>query len=679
MDGFGVAGLMAVLVGALALPLLFTPYLVWSYRRGVTGAGHAALAAAAVVYSMTLWTYTILPLPETGELICDGTLRAVFVPFHTAGEIRWGAGPGGLLHDRALWQVLLNVALFVPFGVFVRHLLGWSPWRTVVAGLVTSSLVELTQVTGNWFIYPCAYRLFDTDDLLANTAGAALGVLAAPLARYVPGQVVRSPDEPTPVRAPRRLLSSAVDLLSVVLTSTAILLAERAALLATGRDPELADPWVQAAVPLVVGVGFLAVVPRVWGTTIGLRTVFLRATLPGGGRPGPGRWARRAASGVGAYVVLDALATASGLTVLETLGRAWVVASALVVLLRDVRGISGYASGLVVVDSRAVPGRAAADVGVDPRRMGSAVLALGGTVYLAGAVLVAVSSVAPGVGLGVALLAVAAMVAASLVLVGYLLVTGVVVVRREGRSLGNLLALLAVLGVTVLVALLVVAVVTRWPWVAALAVGGLSVTGYLGFLFAAFLAYGQLYARRPVPPDVDAVVVLGSHVFGDRVPPLLAARIDRGLEAVASVEAAGGRPVLVMSGGQGPGEDVPEAEAMARYAVAAGADPTRVLRETSSTTTEENLLLTKALVEEAGAGPSWCVATNDFHAFRAAIIARELGIEAQVVGARTARYFFPSAVLREFVGVLARSPVGHGLTCVVLAVSSGAIAWLAVA
>lgn len=42
-----------------------------------------------------------------------------------------------------------------------------------------------------------------------------------------------------------------------------------------------------------------------------------------------------------------------------------------------------------------------------------------------------------------------------------------------------------------------------------------------------------------------------------------------------------------------------------------------------------------------GRGTSLVVATNAYHAFRAAIIARELGLDAQVMGAPTARYYFP--------------------------------------
>lgn len=62
---------MAVFTGALLLPLVFVPYVAWTYRKRHTlGLGHAAISAAAVVYVMALWTYTILPLPDSATLSC---------------------------------------------------------------------------------------------------------------------------------------------------------------------------------------------------------------------------------------------------------------------------------------------------------------------------------------------------------------------------------------------------------------------------------------------------------------------------------------------------------------------------------------------------------------------------------------------------------------------------------
>lgn len=58
-------------------------------------------------------------------------------------------------------------------------------------------------------------------------------------------------------------------------------------------------------------------------------------------------------------------------------------------------------------------------------------------------------------------------------------------------------------------------------------------------------------------------MVLGCGIAGEKVTPLLAARVDRGIALLRCNPKA----VLIMSGGQGPGEKIPESEAMADYAI----------------------------------------------------------------------------------------------------------------
>lgn len=676
MQGFGASALIAVIVGVVALPLVFIPYIAWSFRRGTTGLGHALLSAAALVYLMALWAYTIVPLPAAEDLVCVGGVRAQLVPFRFLRDIDTSGGAAGLLRDPALRQVLLNVAFFVPLGVFLRHLLRWRPLWCVVAGLGTSLAIELTQLTGNWFTYPCAYRLFDTDDLLANTLGAAIGVALAPLARLVPGQHDRPAHQPQPVRPLRRLAGMAVDLLSVLIVGTGVPLSVRIGLYLSGRDYEWHTQLIQVAATVTAAVVLLVLVPVLNGATVGQHLVYLRPVRPDGRRPGWHQWVVWAVTGVGGYVLLT-LPRDAGLFEVGQLGLAWAALSAVVVAFVSTRGISGLASCLVVADARDPDLEAGLrQGGADPRRLSAAVLVVGAVLYLGVSAVLAIAGLSPAVGLGIAGVVAVGLVVANLALVGYLLYAGVVVVRREGRSPGNLLSLVAVLGVLVLVVLLVLGWLWRWDWLLVVVAAGLAVTAHVALLLGAFVLYGAVYARRPPAPGMDAVVVLGSRVYGDRVPPLLAARIDRGLQVLATETDEGREPLLVLSGGQGPDETAPEGAVMARYAVRAGAPRQLVRVEDRSRSTEENLRFSRDLLVEEGRGTSLVVTTNDYHAFRAAIIARELGLDAQVVGAPTARYYFPSAVLREFLGVLARTPVLHGLLALAVAVGSGLLTWL---
>ncbi len=73
----------------------------------------------------------------------------------------------------------LNILLFVPLGLLLHNRGRHSLLTATLAGFGLSVLIELTQLTGVWFVYPCAYRHFDVNDIIFNTIGATVGALAA--------------------------------------------------------------------------------------------------------------------------------------------------------------------------------------------------------------------------------------------------------------------------------------------------------------------------------------------------------------------------------------------------------------------------------------------------------------------------------------------------------------------
>ncbi len=282
------------------------------------------------------------------------------------------------------------------------------------------------------------------------------------------------------------------------------------------------------------------------------------------------------------------------------------------------------------------------------------------------------------------------------VLVVFLIFNGLTMVRRESRSLANLLSLIAGLGIAAVMAASLIVLVNPNTPLTPLALAAVLALGYLGFEFTCFVGYAWAYAQIARRVPASHVIVLGSGLKDGRtVGPLLAGRVDAGIEHYRRIRAAGREPLLVLSGGQGPDEHVPEARAMADYALARGVPAEHLLVEDRSRTTLENLRFTRALIAgrddspaalsvaqhrpptdalEARAGTatkpglpwfappvdaSMLIVTSDYHALRAATYARELGLPAHAVGARTARYFWPSAVLREFVAVLNRQRKRH--------------------
>ncbi|MDN5856648.1 MAG: YdcF family protein, partial [Actinomycetia bacterium] len=197
-------------------------------------------------------------------------------------------------------------------------------------------------------------------------------------------------------------------------------------------------------------------------------------------------------------------------------------------------------------------------------------------------------------------------------------------------------------------------------------IAALLVAAYLGFLFCSFLLYALVYARLAARPGVDFVVVLGSGLIKGKVPPLLAARLDKAMSLRDDEIRTGGAPVLMTSGGQGADEPVAEADAMADYLVARGVPEGMVLRETRSTTTLENMRFSKAIMTERSPDHCCVVVTNNFHAFRAGLMSRRAGLNGHVLGAATARYYWPSATIREFVAILAEHRVVHLALCALL-------------
>jgi uncharacterized SAM-binding protein YcdF (DUF218 family) len=237
----------------------------------------------------------------------------------------------------------------------------------------------------------------------------------------------------------------------------------------------------------------------------------------------------------------------------------------------------------------------------------------------------------------------------------FLVLNGLTMARRESHRLANLLSLFFGLAILAFVTLGAAAVVTDsqelilWYLAAALPVG------YLGFGFTAFLLYAGLYLffTRRLFRHPDAVVILGAGLIQGRIPRLLANRLDRGQAIYAAAVTSGAHPVLVTSGGRGPDEPVAEAVAMRRYLADHGVDPAQVLAEDQSRTTAENLANTKALLAEQGLeNPRVAVVTNNFHAFRAALLMRRVKLRGHALAAPTAGYYWPSAIIREYAAIV---------------------------
>ncbi|EON74563.1 hypothetical protein H131_00626 [Lysinibacillus sphaericus OT4b.31] len=176
--------------------------------------------------------------------------------------------------------------------------------------------------------------------------------------------------------------------------------------------------------------------------------------------------------------------------------------------------------------------------------------------------------------------------------------------------------------------------------------------GYTMFLYTSVLAYATVYHFTPISYEPDYIIALGSGLIGDKVPPLLASRLD---EAVKQYKKYGERPDIIVSGGQGNDEKVSEAFAMKKYIVDVHQLPAqKVLMEDKSTNTEQNMAFSKAIMDAHAQGRKYrsLFVTNNFHVFRASIYAKRAKLDAEGVGSKTAFYYIPNAFTREFIGLL---------------------------
>ncbi|WP_240665818.1 VanZ family protein [Agromyces sp. LHK192] len=341
-------GILAIAIGVGVGLLAFVPYVAIAYRRhGRLTAWRVLVPFAMLVYGIAVWTYTLLPLPDPDEIErCAGVNLnpGEFVP-----EIAGAIGRGHPLTDPAVLQLALNVLLFVPLGVFVRLL-----WRrgvvvSLLAGLGLSLLIELTQLTGVWGLYPCAYRVFDVDDLLTNTLGAVIGSLLSltlPASWRLSAADASAAAHPTPVTRARRVLAMVVDAMSVLfITATVQLATVGVVVLLFDGDP---TPEFLAAVALVApAIPFVitAIPALVAGRTIGDAAVRLQYT--GSRYP---TWAARLLrflGGIGGIQLLAAFTGSSGWYSLALI-------ASLVATLASTggRGFPGLLSGQRVADAR---------------------------------------------------------------------------------------------------------------------------------------------------------------------------------------------------------------------------------------------------------------------------------------------------------------------------------------
>lgn len=162
---------------------------------------------------------------------------------------------------------------------------------------------------------------------------------------------------------------------------------------------------------------------------------------------------------------------------------------------------------------------------------------------------------------------------------------------------------------------------------------------FTGLLCLGFVVYGgtELFILFASPGDPDTacdyIVVLGAKVNGTSPSLTLSERIDAAYDYLI----AHPDTIAILSGGQGSDEGISEAECMFRELTAKGIPQERLWMEDQATSTWENLQFSLAIIQEkTGSTPNRLgIVSSEFHLFRAGLFAKDCGIEAVGIPART--------------------------------------------
>lgn len=284
----------------------------------------------------------------------------------------------------------------------------------------------------------------------------------------------------------------------------------------------------------------------------------------------------------------------------------------------------------------------------DPRRLWLAAFLLPLVLITVSDIVDVLTTLLPGLGFLIAI----GLVLTPLMVVTFgaaLIYNGSLMWRREGARLSNLLSLAAgILVFTLPVIALVLVRINTW-WSLALAFILFMASVFSATVFAMLLLYAWVQAKFPAKGAAVGIVILGARTIAGRVTPLLQGRLDKGIEL--SGQQQDPRPYLIPTGGQGPDEIEPEGVSMARYLRERGLDAEQILIEDRAKDTVQNLQFSAQLVAEHHTTGRLWVVTSDYHALRAGLASRQLGLDARAFGGKTAAYYRPSAFLRECVAI----------------------------
>ncbi len=239
-----------------------------------------------------------------------------------------------------------------------------------------------------------------------------------------------------------------------------------------------------------------------------------------------------------------------------------------------------------------------------------------------------------------------------------LILNGVIMLKREGKSLANILSLLLGLGIGIgEIALAIYVFVSssnlfNWHFNRFFLFVGISVF-YFSFIILSFVLYTIFVQILPHKTDVNYIIIHGCGLKKDgSVSNILKARCDK---AIHFFHKCNDKPIIIPSGGQGMDEVISEAQSMENYLVSKNIPLDKILQENKSTTTMENLIYSKEIIENRKGAKKVALVTSNYHVYRCLTYAKEVKLKNCIgIGSSIAFYYWPSALLRECVAIFSK-------------------------
>ena len=229
---------------------------------------------------------------------------------------------------------------------------------------------------------------------------------------------------------------------------------------------------------------------------------------------------------------------------------------------------------------------------------------------------------------------------AFIVIGGAIFTNGALISLVSNLNAGNFFTL--ALGILIIFTSLFFEKLTIWLRIALLSPIAIAV------VFSSFLI---IYGKTDIATyQEDAIIVLGAAVHGKTPSLTLRHRLDKAV----NYHQKNPQALIIVSGGQGAQEEISEAEAMEIYLIKNGVNPDKIIREDRATSTYENFLYSKDILEtKLGSDYSYSFITNEYHVFRARSCAgRAISAKPTHLHSNTKLSYLLPGVLRECLAVV---------------------------